>query len=152
MTVQQTLSEITISPATATVTDTSTTQFTATAVDQFGKIMATQPGFTWSISNGGIGSVSATGLYTAPAVGTGTAVVQVTSGTFSAQATVTVATVGSAVFYPAQAGWYRAGVWQGLSGSDGGTGYTSPAGSTVLIAKNPNGGTLRDPYPPVQHQ
>jgi len=146
VTVQQTLAGISISPTTAKVTDGSTKQFTAAAVDQFGQSMATQPSFTWSIVSGGIGSISTSGLYTAPVAGTGTATVQAASGTFTSQAAVTVANVGNAYFYPTQAGWDRAGVWQGLSGSDGGTGYTSPAGSTVLIAKNPNGGTLRDPY------
>jgi plastocyanin len=88
--VQQTLTSITISPATAVVADGSTKQFTASALDQFGKALATQPSFTWSVAAGGAGMIDPnTGLYTAPSTGSGTDMVQAAAGTVTGTATVT---------------------------------------------------------------
>jgi subtilisin-like proprotein convertase family protein len=89
-TVAQVLTAVTVSPATATVSDGATKQFSAATTDQFGAAMASQPGFTWSIDSGGLGTVSTTGLYQAPASGSGTATVRATGGGLSGTAAVTV--------------------------------------------------------------
>jgi hypothetical protein len=87
--VNQTFTSIRVSPATCTVLESNSQQFTATTLDQFGHAMATQPGgFTWSLGTGSVGSLSSTGLYQAPAT-TGTATV-IASSTISGSATLTV--------------------------------------------------------------
>jgi hypothetical protein len=92
ITVNQTLTGITITPATTAVVDANTQQFSASANDQFGIAMATQPTFSWSVNAGGVGgTVSSTGLYTAPSSGIGTDIVTATAGSTSVSATVTVA-------------------------------------------------------------
>src|SRR5204863_7795348 len=53
VTVNQTLTAITVSPAAVNVQTSATQQFTASAKDQFGNVLATQPAFTWSVSSGG---------------------------------------------------------------------------------------------------
>jgi hypothetical protein len=83
VTVQQTLTSITVTPATTAVADGKTKQFSATALDQFGIALVTQPTFTWSVASGGAGTIdSSTGLYSAPASGVGSDTVQasVTTG------------------------------------------------------------------------
>ena len=92
VTVNQTLTTITVAPANTTLANGATQSFTATASDQFAQVLATQPVFTWSVAPGGAGgTVTATGLYTAPAAGTGSDTVQVMSGAVSGTASVTVA-------------------------------------------------------------
>jgi Bacterial Ig-like domain (group 2)/PKD domain len=90
VTVQQTLTSIAVSPATATVVDGNTKQFAASARDQFGAVMATQPSISWSVATGGAGTISSAGVYTAPSTptGTGTATVQASSGAVTGTATV----------------------------------------------------------------
>ena len=90
VTVNPTLTSITLAPTTAGLSDAQTAQFTPTAKDQFGAALATQPTFTWTVDAGGVGTVSATGLYAAPATGSGSATVRATSGTVSGTAAVTV--------------------------------------------------------------
>ena len=90
VTVNQTWTSIVVTPASSTVNEGGTQQFSASALDQFGLAMASQPTFNWSLS--GVGSLSSSGLYTAPG-NTGSATVTATSGSFSATASVTV-TVG----------------------------------------------------------
>jgi len=64
VTVNQTVSAITVSPSAATVEVNGTHQFTAAAQDQFHQSMAVPPAFSWSVSGGGsIDPVS--GLFTA---------------------------------------------------------------------------------------
>lgn len=87
VTVNQTLSHLLVSPNPAIVRDGTTQQFTATAEDQFGHVM-TPPTLTWTLTSGS-GALTATGLYTAPITGTGPATVQVSSGGFSATASLT---------------------------------------------------------------
>jgi subtilase family serine protease len=89
VTVNQTLTSITVSPATATLADGTSKQFKASAKDQFGKAMSTQPAFSWTLINNSLGTVSTTGLYKAPGTGTGTATVQASAGGVSGTATVT---------------------------------------------------------------
>jgi chitinase len=88
VTVNQTLTSIVLSPASAVVKTGGTQQFTARALDQFGNALAAQPGFSWSLVSGS-GKVSATGLYTAPQ-SPGTATVQAASGGVKGTATVTI--------------------------------------------------------------
>jgi hypothetical protein len=88
VTVQQTLTSIAVSPATATVVDGNTKQFTASARDQFGAVMAAQPSISWSVATGGAGTISSAGVYAAPSTGTGTDTVQASSGAVTGTATV----------------------------------------------------------------
>ncbi len=81
------LYSITVAPTTASLTDGATQLFVATAFDQFGKALATQPAFSWSLN--GLGAVNSTGLYTAPASGSGSTYVTASSGSRSGTAKVT---------------------------------------------------------------
>ena len=102
VTVDQTLTTITVLPVRATIQTSSTQLFTATGKDQFGSDMATPPVFSWS--NSGSGGIDVnTGLYTASTMAN-TATVSATSGGVLGTATVntllnaapTVATAASA--------------------------------------------------------
>src|SRR5262249_16994314 len=117
VTVNQTLTSVQVGPATATVPDGTTKQFSATALDQFGNPLATQPGFTWSIDAAGLGTVNGTGLYTAPATGVGSATVRATSSAVSGAATVSVVAGGTATFVKADTA--TQGNWQKLYGTQG---------------------------------
>jgi hypothetical protein len=90
VTVNQTETNIAVSPGSATVADGTTKQFTATAFDQFGHALTTQPAFTWLLASGGSNINPTTGLYTAPS-GTGTDTVRATAGTATGTASVTYA-------------------------------------------------------------
>ena len=80
---------ITLSPPNVSLTALGeTAQVTATVKDQNGATMANQA-VAWSSSATGVATVSAAGLVTA--VGNGSAAITASSGTASAQATVTVA-------------------------------------------------------------
>ena len=68
-----------ISPGSPSLAVGGSQQFSATALDQFGKPLASQPAFTWSLT--GSGSLTAGGLYTPP-YASGTATVEATSGTY----------------------------------------------------------------------
>ena len=63
VTVNQTLTAITVSPASVNLNAGGTQQFTATAKDQFGAAMALQPTFAWAAT---AGTISTAGLLTAP--------------------------------------------------------------------------------------
>ena len=103
VTVNQTLTTITVSPATANVGSDQTQQFAAVAYDQFGAALASQPAYTWSVSSGG-GSISSSGLYTAP-YASGSASVQAAagSGINSNAAVVTITDAAPTVASPAAA-------------------------------------------------
>ena len=88
VTVNQTLTTIAVSPASVTLNENATQQFSATALDQFGLAMASQPSFTWTEPSG-IGSINGSGMYTAP-YGTGTATIQASSGGINGTASITV--------------------------------------------------------------
>ena len=83
------LTTITVSPASASVQNGGTQQFTATGYDQFDNPMSPQPTFTWSVSGGG--SINTSGLFTATAAG-GPFTVTAASGGKSGTASVTVTT------------------------------------------------------------
>ena len=102
VTVNQTLTDIQLTPAGTVLNQNQTTQFTATGYDQFGDILLPQPAFTWSSS--GIGSVNAAGLYTAPGSGTtGSATVTAVSGSVTGTAPVTVTNAAPTVATAASA-------------------------------------------------
>ncbi|HEY2759973.1 MAG TPA: dockerin type I domain-containing protein, partial [Pirellulales bacterium] len=88
--VSQSLTSISVSPVSATIVNNNTQQFTATGLDQFGNLLATQPGFAWSLDSGSVGSVDNIGLYTSPTSAIGTATVRATSGSVSGIAPVNV--------------------------------------------------------------
>jgi hypothetical protein len=91
VTVNQTLTSITVGPASPTILVATSRQFSATGVDQFGTSLASQPTFTWAVVGGGLGgSVSASGLYTAPATGTGSDTVRATSSAVNGSTVVTI--------------------------------------------------------------
>jgi len=81
------LTEITVTPTTATLAIGETEQFTATALDQFGSAM-TGVEIAWTSSDEAIGTIDANGTFTALAAGT--ADVTATAGNVTGSATVTV--------------------------------------------------------------
>jgi regulation of enolase protein 1 (concanavalin A-like superfamily) len=89
VTVNQTLTSISVTPVTPTIVGGTTQQFAASGLDQFGNALTIQPSFTWNVVSGGVGTISGTGLYTSPLAG-GTATVRATSGAISGTTLVTV--------------------------------------------------------------
>ena len=89
ITVNQTLTSVTVTPGTAIVALGGTQQFTATAKDQFGNAMTAA--ITWSTT---AGAVSTSGLFTAPG-SAATATVTASSGGLNASATVTVTAISN---------------------------------------------------------
>jgi hypothetical protein len=87
--VQQTLTSVSVSPATASIRVNHTQQFKATALDQFGNPLSVQPLFAWSIVSGP-GKISSSGLYTGTSTGTAVIQAEVAGTTVSATASVTV--------------------------------------------------------------
>ncbi|HEX3134920.1 MAG TPA: M36 family metallopeptidase [Planctomycetota bacterium] len=85
--VAQTLTTLTISPATVSVPNGGTLDFTARGTDQFGNAFSTEPTVTWSVTSGP-GSINAAGLYTATAQAPVT--IRAQSGSVIAFATITV--------------------------------------------------------------
>jgi hypothetical protein len=92
--VVQTLTGISVTPANVTLAEQATQQFAPTAVDQFGQAMASQPSFSWQV-NGGGGTITSSGLYTAPS-STGNFQVKVSGGGKNGQANVNVTTIPAA--------------------------------------------------------
>ena len=90
VTTNQTLSSITVSPASATVAPGGSQQFSATARDQFGNPLALQPAFSWSLSSTTQGTISPTGLFTASSTASGTVMVRASAGGFTGSVTVTI--------------------------------------------------------------
>ncbi len=89
VTVEQTLSSVAVTPGSSSMTAGGTEQLTATARDQFGNPLSIQPNWTWTLN--GTGTLSGNGassVYTAPSNSWGTAVVQVSGGGMSSDATV----------------------------------------------------------------
>ncbi|GEM_PF-2377193 len=83
------LNSLTITPATPSVTASSTQQFTASALDQFGDAIVPANPITWSSSDPVVGTIdSASGLFSA--LTAGTTVITAQSGAISATTTVTV--------------------------------------------------------------
>src|SRR5205823_1444781 len=93
VTVNATLTTISVSPASETVMIGGTQQFTATAADQFGVALTTQPSFNWTVTGGG--SIGSTGLFAAGATTGGPFTVTASSGGINGTASVTVTAVNS---------------------------------------------------------
>jgi hypothetical protein len=108
VTVNQTLTSIAVSPASATVNTNATQPFIATAKDQFGDALVIQPALTWSVASGG-GSVNSSGLYAAPAAA-GSATVRAANGAVSGTASVTIVAITSAKLSGAAIG--TSGSWK----------------------------------------
>ena len=87
--VVQTLSNITISPANVYVHPNATQQFTARQFDQFGKPMANATPITWSLPPGSQGTMSADGIYRAPAQANAETPVQINAATSDDSASTT---------------------------------------------------------------
>src|SRR5262249_16869446 len=88
VTVNPTLTSLTLAPGSVTLAGGRSQQFGLLAADQFGNAMTQAAALSWSVVSGG-GTVSGSGLYTAPRTGWGTATVRVSGGGRSATATVT---------------------------------------------------------------
>src|SRR5207253_405330 len=101
VTVNPTLTTISVSPASATVGIVGTQQFTATGSDQFGVSLTTQPSPGWTVSGGG--SISTTGLFTAGTTTGGPFTVTASSGGINGTASVTVTNAAPTVATPAAA-------------------------------------------------
>jgi hypothetical protein len=121
VTVGQTLTSLTVTPALASVARGGTQQFSVTgAQDQFGASMSLPATVTWSLASGG-GTITNTGLYTAPAEGT--------TATVTATATVTTGpATGSAAAYVLTSPWLTQDVGSvaapGAAGDNGNGTYT----------------------------
>ncbi|HZV05643.1 MAG TPA: hypothetical protein VE999_11220 [Gemmataceae bacterium] len=86
VTVNQTLSGISLTPVGASVYNGNLLQFTATAIDQFGQSMSVQPAWGWSLA--GPGLLTGEGLYIAPSAGSGAATIYVIGDGLSQAVTV----------------------------------------------------------------
>lgn len=102
VTVDQTLTAVSVSPASASLNENGMELFTAQGVDQFNQAMTVPPLFTWSVDSGGVGSVDLLGLYSAGAT-PGTATVRATSNGISGASDVTVTNAAPTVVVPATA-------------------------------------------------
>ena len=100
VTVNQTLTAITVSPASVNLTAGGTQQYTATAKDQFGTAMALQPTFTWATT---AGTITAAGLLTAPNTSAASATVTAGSGSVNGTATFSATAQPPTVAAPAAA-------------------------------------------------
>ncbi|HXU63931.1 MAG TPA: malectin domain-containing carbohydrate-binding protein [Polyangia bacterium] len=96
VTVNQTLTSIVVSPASATVATAGTQQFTASARDQFATALTAQPAMTWSVTGGG--TINSSGLFTAGATAGGPFTVRATSGSVSGTASVTVSSTPTTIY------------------------------------------------------
>jgi plastocyanin len=89
VTVDQTATAITISPATAQVTTGATFAFSLAALDQFGAAMPA-PSCAWTVSNITSGTIDSSGLFTATTAAGGPYTVTATYGTLNSTASITV--------------------------------------------------------------
>src|SRR5262249_20128709 len=101
VTVNATLTTVTVAPASTSVTANGTQQFTASGKDQFGTALSPQPTFTWSTSGGG--TISSSGLFTAGPNEGGPFTITASSGGVSGNASVSVNGNAPTVSMPASA-------------------------------------------------
>jgi hypothetical protein len=99
VTVQQTLSSISVTPNTAAMVPGGTQQFSATGFDQFGTRLSSQPTFTWASS---VGSINSGGMLTAPSSNVSGTVTATASG-INGTSSVTVTDPAPTVVTPAAA-------------------------------------------------
>jgi len=97
LSVSQTATSVSVTPATAQVPANGRQQFAASLRDQFDRAMATQPTTTWSVSGGG--TISSLGLFSAGSVSGGPFTVSATSGGKTGSAAVVVSASGSGLAY-----------------------------------------------------
>jgi hypothetical protein len=121
VTVNQTLTTVTVSPGSATVAPGATQQFTATQKDQFGLALTSPLTVTWSVSGGG--TIATTGLFTAGSATGGPWTVTAAAGGLSGTASVTVASSGTNLASSGTA--YR---WYGLKAATGNSNKTKASG------------------------
>ncbi len=86
VTVSQTATSTAITPATSTIAQYGSQQFTAAELDQFGNYMVSQPTFTFTST--GVGAVSSSGSFASST--TGTAAITATAGSYTASTAITV--------------------------------------------------------------
>ena len=134
VTVNQTLTSIAISPASATVNTSATQQFSAAARDQFGTNLTTQPAFTWSVSGGG--TINASGLFTAGTTAGGPYTVTAKSGSLSGIGSVTVTVVSTPV-YQLNSGGTAASPFTTDQYFSGGTASSTTSAITITGVTNP---------------
>ena len=107
------LTSISVAPASASVPNGGTQQFSATGYDQNNIPMNPQPSFTWSVSGGG--SINSSGLFTASTVGgpfTVTAASSGVNGTASVSVTAAPPVLASIKVLPASASVPNGGTQQ----------------------------------------
>jgi hypothetical protein len=89
VTVNATVTSISVSPGNTSLRQGQSQQFTAIARDQFNNVIGNPPPFTWSAPPNG-GSIDSTGLYTAPPDQTGPFTITASIGNVSGSASVNV--------------------------------------------------------------
>jgi autotransporter-associated beta strand protein len=134
--VNLTYSGMSISPASPNLTGGASQQFTAAALDQFGQVLATQPPITWTLVSGP-GLLSDAGLYTPP-YASGSAVVQASSGAYSATAAVTFSSEAQ-WNASSDSSWTTSGNWIDAftTAALAAPGVRGLTGDTVLFASAP---------------
>jgi uncharacterized repeat protein (TIGR03806 family) len=90
VTVVQTLTTLSVTPATIAVAPNGAQPFSATAKDQFGTALLSQPAVAWTVSGGG--TISAAGMFTAGASAGGPFTVTASAAAVHGTAQVTVST------------------------------------------------------------
>jgi len=95
VTVNQTPTALSVSPATASVSATTTQQFSASVTDQFGAALQSQVATIWSVSGGG--TIATNGLFSAGS-SAGSYTVSAVNGTLTATAAVTVVVLPATVY------------------------------------------------------
>ena len=103
----QAFTSIAISPASSSLDAGQSKQFSASALNQFGKAVASQPAFAWSLI--GSGSLTAGGLYTPP-YAAGTATIEASFGAMQQKADITFSGQAQWVSNVA-ASWTASGDW-----------------------------------------
>ncbi len=135
VTVDQTLTSIVVTPASATVNTSASQQFSAAARDQFGTALTTQPSFAWSVNGGG--SIGSSGLFVAGASAGGPYTVTAASGGTSGTASVTVSSTPTAVYQINVGSSSAASPFAGDQYASGGTQRTVTNSITISGITNP---------------
>ncbi len=148
VTVNQTVTTVSASPASANITAGATQQFTAAAYDQFGAAITGQS-FTWAVVTGA-GVINSTGLYTPPYAPASATIQAADNGVMSNTASVGVS--GQAQWNAsASASWSTAGSWKDsiTSAAIAAPGTRGIAGDTVLFAAATGGTASLDGASPT---
>ncbi len=136
VTVNQTVTTITVSPPSVSVGATSSSQFSATAFDQFGNVIPSQT-FTWS-ATGVSNSIDSTGLFQAGSA-SGPVSVQASIGSINGTATITIIPIifsDPGTYYVALAAdQFTEQIWVGSDGVASPT-YSAPVASLPSLTFN----------------